>query len=77
MERSHRPRYLTRPYWHNHRGKLAFLGGYTTLNLLLFTLATLQHAGLGGWVMVARGCGQCLNFNCALLAVSAGSQEGC
>ncbi|NXD86403.1 NOX5 oxidase, partial [Halcyon senegalensis] len=68
-ERSRRPRYLTRLYWHNHRGKLAFLGGYTTLNLLLFTLATLQHAGLGGWVMVARGCGQCLNFNCALLAV--------
>ncbi|KAM6388103.1 NADPH oxidase 5-like [Pluvialis apricaria] len=68
-ERSHRPRYLTRAYWHNHRSKLAFLGGYTSLNLLLFALAALRHAGLGGWVAVARGCGQCLNFNCAFLAV--------
>ncbi|KAM9270469.1 NADPH oxidase 5-like [Cariama cristata] len=68
-ERSRRPRYLTRPYWHNHGTKLAFLGGYAGLNLLLFALAALRHAGLGGWVLVARGCGQCLNFNCAFLAV--------
>ncbi|XP_053933080.1 NADPH oxidase 5 isoform X1 [Cuculus canorus] len=68
-ERSCWPRYLTRVYWHNHRSKLAFLGGYTGLNLLLFALAALRHAGLGGWVVVARGCGQCLNFNCAFLAV--------
>ncbi|NWS62688.1 NOX5 oxidase, partial [Chunga burmeisteri] len=68
-EKSRRPRYLTRPYWHNHGTKLAFLGGYAGLNLLLFALAALRHAGLGGWVLVARGCGQCLNFNCAFLAV--------
>ncbi|NWH16002.1 NOX5 oxidase, partial [Grus americana] len=68
-ERSCRPRCLTRAYWHNHRSTLAFLGGYAGLNLLLFSLAALRHAGLGGWVAVARGCGQCLNFNCALLAV--------
>ncbi|NXF50040.1 NOX5 oxidase, partial [Oceanites oceanicus] len=68
-ERSRRPRYLTQAYWHNHRSKLTFLGGYTGLNLLLFTLAALRHAGLGGWVVVARGCGQCLNFNCTFLAV--------
>ncbi|NXJ99193.1 NOX5 oxidase, partial [Corythaixoides concolor] len=68
-ESPRRPRCLTRPYWHNHRGKLAFLGGYAFLNLLLFALGALWHAGLGGWVLVARGCGQCLNFNCAFLAV--------
>ncbi|KFO81124.1 NADPH oxidase 5, partial [Cuculus canorus] len=68
-QRSCWPRYLTRVYWHNHRSKLAFLGGYTGLNLLLFALAALRHASLGGWVVVARGCGQCLNFNCAFLAV--------
>ncbi|NXS93436.1 NOX5 oxidase, partial [Jacana jacana] len=68
VERSCRPRYLTRTYWHNHRSKLAFLGGYAALNLLLFTLAALQHAGLSGWLAVARGCGQCLNFNCSFLA---------
>ncbi|NXI90607.1 NOX5 oxidase, partial [Psophia crepitans] len=69
VERSCRPRCLSRAYWHNHRSKLAFLGGYAGLNLLLFALAALQHAGFGGWVAVARGCGQCLNFNCAFLAV--------
>ncbi|NXG69309.1 NOX5 oxidase, partial [Baryphthengus martii] len=68
-ERSRRPRCLTRSYWHNRRGKLALLGGYAALNLLLFALAALRHLGLGPWLMVARGCGQCLNFNCALLAV--------
>lgn len=72
-ERSCRPRYLTRVYWHNHRSKLACLGGYAGLNLLLFALAALRHASLGGWMAVARGCGQCLNFNCTFLAVSAGS----
>ncbi|XP_040425437.1 NADPH oxidase 5 [Cygnus olor] len=68
-ERSRRPRCLTAAYWHNHGSQLAFLGGYTSLNLLLFALAALRHAGLGGWVAVARGCGQCLNFNCAFTAV--------
>ncbi|KAF1437721.1 NADPH oxidase 5, partial [Spheniscus demersus] len=68
-ERSRWPRYLTRVYWHNHRSKLACLGGYAGLNLLLFALAALQHASLGGWMAVARGCGQCLNFNCTFLAV--------
>ncbi|KAM6059004.1 NADPH oxidase 5-like [Chlamydotis macqueenii] len=68
-ERSCQPRYLTWAYWHNHRSKLAFLGVYAALNLLLFALAALRHAGLGGWVAVARGCGQCLNFNCAFLPV--------
>ncbi|XP_050569006.1 NADPH oxidase 5 [Cygnus atratus] len=68
-ERSRRPRCLTAAYWHNHGSQLAFLGGYTSLNLLLFALAAQRHVGLGGWVAVARGCGQCLNFNCAFTAV--------
>ncbi|NXJ09408.1 NOX5 oxidase, partial [Odontophorus gujanensis] len=63
------PRCLTAQYWHNHRGQLTFLGGYIGLNLLLFTLAAQQHVGHSGWVAVARGCGQCLNFNCAFIAV--------
>ncbi|XP_042732072.1 NADPH oxidase 5 [Lagopus leucura] len=66
---SRRPRCLTSWYWHNRRGQLAFLGGYVSLNLLLFILAALQHVSRSGWVAVARGCGQCLNFNCAFIAV--------
>uniref|UniRef100_A0A452H152 Uncharacterized protein n=1 Tax=Gopherus agassizii TaxID=38772 RepID=A0A452H152_9SAUR len=68
-QKSHTPRYLTPAYWHNNRSKLLFMGGYLCLNTLLFTLAALQHAPLGGWVMVAKGCGQCLNFNCTFLGV--------
>ncbi|XP_072201677.1 NADPH oxidase 5 isoform X2 [Excalfactoria chinensis] len=66
---SQRPHCLTSWYWHNHRGQLAFLGGYISFNLLLFILAALQHVGRSGWVAVARGCGQCLNFNCVFIAV--------
>uniref|UniRef100_A0A7M4FQR9 NADPH oxidase 5 n=1 Tax=Crocodylus porosus TaxID=8502 RepID=A0A7M4FQR9_CROPO len=68
-KRSRRPRYLTPAYWHNNRSKLLFLGTYVGTNILLFVLATLRHAGAGGWVQVARGCGQCLNFNCTFIGV--------
>lgn len=73
---SRRPRCPTSWSWHNHRGQLAFLGGYVSLNLLLFTLAALRHVGGSGWVAAARGCGQCLNFNCAFIAVSAALGRG-
>uniref|UniRef100_A0A8C8ST86 NADPH oxidase 5 n=1 Tax=Pelusios castaneus TaxID=367368 RepID=A0A8C8ST86_9SAUR len=67
--KSHTPRYLTPAYWHNNRSKLLFMGGYVGLNALLFALAALRHTALGGWVMVAKGCGQCLNFNCTFIVV--------
>ncbi|XP_006035482.1 NADPH oxidase 5 [Alligator sinensis] len=68
-KRSRRPRYLTPAYWHNNRSKLLFLGTYVGTNILLFVLAALRHASAGGWVQVARGCGQCLNFNCTFIGV--------
>ncbi|XP_075884665.1 NADPH oxidase 5 [Nelusetta ayraudi] len=63
------PRYLTRAYWHNNSRKLLFLCSYACLNLLLFLGAMLQHRQGGGWYMVAKGCGQCLNFNCTFVMV--------
>ncbi|EMP36033.1 NADPH oxidase 5 [Chelonia mydas] len=69
-QKSHTPRYLTPAYWHNNRSKLLFMGSYLCLNTLLFTWAALRHTPLGGWVMVAKGCGQCLNFNCTFLGNS-------
>ncbi|MEE6503518.1 hypothetical protein FKM82_004844 [Ascaphus truei] len=68
-EKSHTPRYLTPTYWHNNRSKLLFMCAYWCLNILLFTLAAVSHASLGGWIMVAKGCGQCLNFNCTFIVV--------
>uniref|UniRef100_A0A8C4TP25 NADPH oxidase 5 n=1 Tax=Erpetoichthys calabaricus TaxID=27687 RepID=A0A8C4TP25_ERPCA len=61
------PRYLTPAYWHNNSRKLLFLCCYVCLNILLFTLAALKHTAYGIWIMIAKGCGQCLNFNCALV----------
>ncbi|XP_074533955.1 NADPH oxidase 5 [Halichoeres trimaculatus] len=63
------PRYLTRAYWHNNSRKLLFLCLYACLSLLLFTGAVLQHRQGGAWFMVAKGCGQCLNFNCTFVMV--------
>ncbi|XP_077330291.1 NADPH oxidase 5 [Lithobates pipiens] len=63
------PRYLTPTYWHNNRSKVLFMCAYCCVNILLFTLNAVNHSSLGGWVMVAKGCGQCLNFNYAFIVV--------
>ncbi|XP_063761155.1 NADPH oxidase 5 [Eleginops maclovinus] len=63
------PRYLTRAYWQNNSRKLFFLVLYAFLNLMLFLGAVMQHQEGGGWFMLAKGCGQCLNFNCTFIMV--------
>uniref|UniRef100_A0A8C5CE89 NADPH oxidase 5 n=1 Tax=Gadus morhua TaxID=8049 RepID=A0A8C5CE89_GADMO len=63
------PRYLTRAYWQNNSRKLTFLMAYALLSLLLFSSALLHHRGGGVCYMVAKGCGQCLNFNCTFVMV--------
>ncbi|XP_047717738.1 NADPH oxidase 5 [Prionailurus viverrinus] len=67
--RSRRPRPLTSAYWHNHRSHLLCLAAYAGLHVLLFTLAACAHRALGASVMVAKGCGQCLNFDCSFIVV--------
>ncbi|XP_076980063.1 NADPH oxidase 5 [Tamandua tetradactyla] len=67
--RPRRPRRLTAAYWHNHRSQLLCLAAYAGLHLLLFALAANAHRALGASVMVAKGCGQCLNFDCSFIAV--------
>ncbi|XP_036592479.1 NADPH oxidase 5 [Trichosurus vulpecula] len=68
-KRPQMPRYLTSAYWHNNSGKLAILAAYMGLNILLFTLAALKYRSSGASIMVARGGGQCLNFNCSFIVV--------
>lgn len=70
LRKSHAPRYLRPAYWHNNRSKLLFLGSYLCVNIILFTFAALKHVDSGPWIMLAKGCGQCLNFNCAFIVVS-------
>ncbi|KAM5339339.1 NADPH oxidase 5-like [Glossophaga mutica] len=69
QRRLHRPRPLTSAYWHNHRSWLFCLATYVGLHVLLFALAASAHRTLGISVMVAKGCGQCLNFDCSFIAV--------
>ncbi|CAI5792604.1 NADPH oxidase 5 [Podarcis lilfordi] len=69
LRKSHAPRYLRPAYWHNNRSKLLFLGSYLCMNIILFTFAALKHVDSGPWIMLAKGCGQCLNFNCAFIVV--------
>ncbi|MBN3279235.1 NOX5 oxidase, partial [Polyodon spathula] len=68
-KRRHTPRYLTQAYWQNNFRKLLFMCCYICLNILLFTFAALRHTTSGFWVMVAKGCGQCLNFNCTFIVI--------
>ncbi|XP_016001234.2 NADPH oxidase 5 isoform X1 [Rousettus aegyptiacus] len=65
----YRPRPLTSAYWHNHRSQLLCLTAYVGLHVLLFALAASAHRALGVSVMVAKGCGQCLNFDCSFIVV--------
>ncbi|KAM8996987.1 NADPH oxidase 5-like [Ara ararauna] len=65
-ERRPRPRCPRRAFWSRHRGDVRCACGYAALNALLFALAAPRHAGS---LALARGCGRCLSFNCALLAV--------
>ncbi|KAM7397360.1 hypothetical protein PAMP_020338 [Pampus punctatissimus] len=69
QKRRQTPRYLTRAYWHNNSRKLLFLCVYAGLSLLLFIAAMLQHSRGGVCYMLAKGCGQCLNFNCTFVMV--------
>uniref|UniRef100_A0A8C9J7U2 NADPH oxidase 5 n=1 Tax=Panthera tigris altaica TaxID=74533 RepID=A0A8C9J7U2_PANTA len=48
---------------------LLCLVAYAGLHVLLFTLAACAHRALGASVMVAKGCGQCLNFDCSFIVV--------
>uniref|UniRef100_A0A8C6XT15 NADPH oxidase 5 n=1 Tax=Naja naja TaxID=35670 RepID=A0A8C6XT15_NAJNA len=67
--KSQTPHILSPVYWHNNKSKLLLLGSYACVNIILFILASLKQAGSGIWIVVARGCGQCLNFNCAFILV--------
>uniref|UniRef100_A0A8C6TDF8 NADPH oxidase, EF-hand calcium binding domain 5 n=1 Tax=Neogobius melanostomus TaxID=47308 RepID=A0A8C6TDF8_9GOBI len=49
--------------------KLLFLCGYVLLSIALFTSAMWRHRSGGPWYMLAKGCGQCLNFNCTFITV--------
>ena len=48
---------------------LACLGTWLLANVALFVFGGLQYRASGEWVMLARACGACLNFNGALILI--------
>ncbi|NWH38316.1 NOX5 oxidase, partial [Chloropsis hardwickii] len=52
----------------DRRARLCCLGGWVATTALLLALGALWHRERGPALALARGCGQSLNLNCALLA---------
>ncbi|XP_071297217.1 NADPH oxidase 5 [Agelaius tricolor] len=52
----------------DQRARLCCLGGWIASTALLLALGALWHRERGPALALARGCGQSLNLNCALLA---------
>ena len=50
-------------------GRVVFLVLYGIINVILFTLHAYKHRDTNAYIIVARGCGMCLNFNCAFIIV--------
>ncbi|XP_014743291.1 PREDICTED: NADPH oxidase 5 [Sturnus vulgaris] len=55
-------------HWLDQRAGLCCLGAWVAISALLLALGALGHRERGPALALARGCGQSLNLNCALLA---------
>ena len=64
-----RPYQLTKPYMKNNYVYIAFISIFISINIALFASRLYQYRRSNGYVMFARACGQCLNFNCSFILV--------
>lgn len=53
----------------NRAVALACVGLWILANIALFVSGALHYRAAGEWIMLARGCGACLNFNGALILI--------
>ncbi|XP_057371298.1 NADPH oxidase 5-like [Daphnia carinata] len=60
---------VIRSYIRNKAAFMSFLGAYIFVNLVLFTTRAFKYRNENLPYMVARACGQVLNFNCAFVVV--------
>ena len=63
------PRYLTKKYLQNNIRKVVFFLLFAALNIILFCWSLWRYRDTNWRVMLARGCGMCLNFNSAFILV--------
>lgn len=64
-----RPYQLTKPYVKNNYVYLVFLSAFVFVNLALFVSRAFQYRKSNGYTIIARACGQCLNFTCMFVLV--------
>lgn len=64
-----KPYQLSLPYIRNNYVYLSFLLAYIAVNLGLFISRSIQFGDQNGFYILARACGQCLNFNCMFVLV--------
>ncbi|XP_043282159.1 NADPH oxidase 5 [Venturia canescens] len=67
--RSLTPYQLTKPYMKNNYVYIAFLSLFILTNVALFVSRLYKYRDAGIFVMLARACGQCLNFDCTFTLV--------
>ncbi|KPJ03893.1 NADPH oxidase 5 [Papilio xuthus] len=66
---SMKPHQLSWPYIKNNQVFLGYLALFFLINLALFAARCVEYRNANGFVMFARACGQCLNFNCSWVLV--------
>ncbi|KAL5288492.1 NOX5 family protein [Megaselia abdita] len=63
------PHQFTKAYLKNNYVFVLYLASYFLVNLILFVTRSIQYRYSNGYTIIARACGQCLNFNCAWVLV--------
>ncbi|XP_052839928.1 NADPH oxidase 5 isoform X2 [Drosophila gunungcola] len=63
------PHQFSLAYMKNNQVFVTYLFFYICVNLCLFISRAIQYRASNGFVIIARACGQCLNFNCAWVLV--------
>ncbi|KAL8595540.1 hypothetical protein ACOMHN_000748 [Nucella lapillus] len=61
------PRHLTWTYLQNNRVKVAFTLLFLLVNIGLYILNAWLYRHTNWYIIIARGAGMCLNFNCAFV----------
>ncbi|KAF9798205.1 hypothetical protein SFRURICE_003164 [Spodoptera frugiperda] len=64
-----KPYQLSRPYFKNNYVFLTYLGLFSLVNVGLFVARCVEYRKANGFVILARACGQCLNFTCSWVLV--------
>ncbi|XP_018404285.1 PREDICTED: NADPH oxidase 5 [Cyphomyrmex costatus] len=64
-----RPYQLTKPYLKNNYVFIAFISMFMLINVTLFVSRLYKYRNHSVYIMFARACGQCLNFDCTFILI--------